>query len=197
MLSGDRSLESNRLEIVLIAAGVLLLVSPLGILILMGVGFRPPARGGDAENGPRSTAPGVMFCADHASASNEPFRDRNDSFINSVRRRSQSLAEEFKLELSNLKRNFPRLTTSSADQPEAQSLIDRVRRFSVANMLTFSPESSELITDCESCYEYLDSPLSATGRDEDAAGARRRASRTVEEAADCDLEAQHPDTPLL
>ncbi|KAF4979480.1 hypothetical protein FZEAL_4339 [Fusarium zealandicum] len=189
-----RSLESNRSEILLVAAGVFVLVSVLGIFIFIGAGQRAPRRTRDAENGQRSTAWGLNYRAEHSRVPDESYHDCDNSFINSVHRRSQCLAEEFKLELSNLRRNFSTLIASSADRYNP-GIITTVRRFSIENMLTFSPSSSEPATDCESCNEYLDSPLSATGREE-ATGPRRRTSRVMGNVAACDLEAQHRDEPL-
>ncbi|KAK7428537.1 hypothetical protein QQZ08_004975 [Neonectria magnoliae] len=193
-----RSLEANRLEIVLIAVGILVLVLVLGILILLGVGVRPPATAQDAEYGQRWTAWGASYNEQQARRAIESYNDCNDTFINSVRRQSQSLAEEFKQELSTLRFSFTSHEASPADQERHDcGMFDRLRRFSLQRTLAESENSSDQDTACNSCCEFLDSPLSATGREDDPSGPRMRISRTAENAMSCDLEAQHWDGPVL
>ncbi|KAF4466193.1 hypothetical protein FALBO_6948 [Fusarium albosuccineum] len=191
-----RTPDSDRLAIVLTAAAVLLLIAVVGILILMGLALRAPIRVHEAENGERPARIAVQG-VEHGTPSNETYHDHENSFINSVRRRSQSLAEEFKLELSSLKRKLSVITTRLADEDNNRSFFNTIRRFSIDNLLAFSPNSSEPATDYQSCCEYLDSPLSATGRAEDASDARMRPSRTADNTINRDLEGQHLDEPLL
>ncbi|KAH7170263.1 hypothetical protein EDB81DRAFT_158017 [Dactylonectria macrodidyma] len=162
MPDGQQSLEANRLEIILIAAGILILVSVMGILILLGVGLRPPATTQDSENGQRWTAWGGRCNEMSDRRTTEAYRDRDESFIGTVRRRSQSLAEEFRQELSNLQFSF----VNSGKQQEDRNFLDGLQGFSIDNMIISSNDCSDQGTACGSCSELIDSPLSATGRDD-------------------------------
>ncbi|KAF5003537.1 hypothetical protein FDECE_9924 [Fusarium decemcellulare] len=106
MADVSRTPDSVRLELRLTAAAILLLIAVLGILILMGIVLRAPIRIHEAENGERPARIAVQG-VEHGTPSNGTYHDHENSFINSVRRRSQSLTEEFKLELCSLKRSFP------------------------------------------------------------------------------------------
>ncbi|KAI3577245.1 hypothetical protein IWW34DRAFT_626859 [Fusarium oxysporum f. sp. albedinis] len=181
-----------RLEIILIAIVVFVLVLFLAVFIVIGAGYRTPRGTRDAKNGQRETHWNMLHQADQGDGT---YHDHEASFIKSVRRRSQSLAEELRLELINLKRNLSLLTTPSRSRLENTN-TSGARRFSIDQLLRFSTNSSELVTDCESCFEYLDSPLSATGRDEDAMGTQRRQIRPTMNAATYE-EAQQWDSPLL
>ncbi|KAM0218877.1 hypothetical protein ACHAQI_001197 [Fusarium lateritium] len=191
MTEATRSVDSARLEIILIAIVVFILVLCLGISLL-GASLRTPRGTRDTENGQRETHWGELYQADQGDGA---YHDDEASFIKSVRRRSQSLADELRLELNNLKRNLSSLATPSRIRLESINSGES-RRFSTDQLLSFSSPSSELVTDCESCFEYLDSPLSATGREEDASGTQRRPTRPAGNAAGCG-EAQQWDSPLL
>ncbi|RSM03066.1 hypothetical protein CDV31_010663 [Fusarium ambrosium] len=188
MSDASRYPESGQIEIFLVAVGVLVLVLAFGILVLVCAGLGSPSRGYDPENG-RRLAASRAHRPRQDIASSRPYRDYENSFIDSFRRQSQSLTEDFKLEMHNLRQSMATLMTPSGSQNGNSSVVDRMRRFSLDNLLTFSTNSSDLITDCESCCEFLDSPLAATGR-EDAAGARRRSSRLAGNTVTPDLEAQ-------
>jgi hypothetical protein len=191
MTDATRSVDSARLEIILIAIVVFVLVLCLGIFLL-GASLRTPRRTRGTEDGQRETHWGELHQADQGDGA---YHDDEASFIKSVRRRSQSLADELRLELNNLKRNLSLLTIPSRVQLESTN-TGEARRFSIDQLLSFSPPSSELVTDCESCFEYLDSPLSATGREEDATGTQRRPTRSAGNVATYG-EAQQWDSPLL
>ncbi|KAM0562113.1 hypothetical protein ACHAPJ_002557 [Fusarium lateritium] len=193
MADAYRSIESSGLGIILIAAVVFVLVLLLAIFILMGAGFRTPGRVRDAEDGQLRTAWSALHQTDQE---NGVYHDHENSFIKSVRRRSQSFAEELRLELHNLRRNLSLLTIPSRDRLEDTN-IRGARRFSIDQLLNFSSTSSELDRDCESCYEYLESPLSATGREEDPTGAQRRPTRAAGNGMHPDLEAQQWNSSLL
>ncbi|KAF5018495.1 hypothetical protein F66182_9500 [Fusarium sp. NRRL 66182] len=137
---------------------------------MMSAGFRPSGGTRDAESGQRETP---WSGSQRAYQGNETCHGNEASFIDSVRRRSQSLADELRLELNNLKRNLSLLTIPSRSRQENGD-TGGTRRFSIDHLLSLSSSSSELITDCESCYEDLESPSSATGREEDAVGTRRK-----------------------
>ncbi|KAF4343058.1 hypothetical protein FBEOM_3038 [Fusarium beomiforme] len=192
MLDAKRSVDSTRLEIILIAIVVFVLVLLLAVFIVIGTSFRTPRGNRDAKDGQRETHWNTLHPVGQGDGT---YHDHEASFIKSVRRRSQSLAEELRLELINLKRNLSLLTIPSRGRLENTN-TNGTRRFSIDQLLSFSTSSSEPVTDCESCYEYLDSPLSATGREEDAMGTQRRPVRPTVNAARYE-EAQQCDSPLL
>lgn len=188
MSDASRYPESGQIEIFLVAVGVLVLVLAFGILVLVCAGLGSSSRGCNPENGRRLVASRAHRQGQDI-APDRPYRNHDNSIINSIRRQSQPLAEEFKLEMHSLRQSIVKLMSPSASQDGNPSVVDRMRRFSLDNLLTFSTNSSDLVTDCESCCELLDSPLAATGR-EDAAGARRRSSRLAGNTVTPDLEAQ-------
>ncbi|KAF5233435.1 hypothetical protein FANTH_12551 [Fusarium anthophilum] len=179
MPDAKRSVDSDRLEIILIAIVVFVLVLLLAVFIVIGASYRTPRGTRDAKNGQGETHWNTLHQPDQGDGT---YHDHEASFIKSVRRRSQSLAEELRLELINLKRNLSLLTIPSRSRLENTN-TSGARRISIDQLLSFPTNSSELVTDCESCYEYLDSPLSATGRDEDAMGTQRRQIRPTVNAA--------------
>lgn len=192
MTDSTRSLDSARLEIILIAIVVFVLVVLLAVFILLGVSFRIPQGARDTEIAQRQTPWTVPNPTDQ---SDRAYRDNEASFIKSVRRRSHSLAEELRLELVNLRRNLSLLRIPSRNRP-GNTDTDGTRRLSIDQLLSSFPStSSELVKDYESCYDYLDSPLSATGRGEDDAGTQRRLIRPTGNATRYD-QVQQWDTPL-
>ncbi|EKJ78087.1 hypothetical protein NXS19_011649 [Fusarium pseudograminearum] len=166
-----RSLELARMEIIFVAFVVFVLVLLLAIFILLGASFRTPREAQDTENGQRQTPWTASYPTDQGDGA---YYDNETSFIKSVRRRSHSLAEELRLELVNLRRNLSLLTIPSRSRT-GYADTDDTRRLSIDQLLSSFPStSSELVTDYESCYDYLESPVSATGREEDATGTQRR-----------------------
>ncbi|KAK5989978.1 hypothetical protein PT974_08241 [Cladobotryum mycophilum] len=160
----QRSLDDIRLEIVLIAARVLVLVSLLGILILMNVGFKTPSRKQDSESYEAATGWRELYDDTQPDAQPITYHD-DETFIESVRRRSLDLAEDFKRELSTFTRKVsaPVWTGHSLNPPSAGS-----------------PE-----------YHLLDSSAPpATGRDFELGGAKRRSIRAAETLLDRELEEQ-------
>ncbi|KAI5465515.1 hypothetical protein BGZ63DRAFT_420078 [Mariannaea sp. PMI_226] len=171
-----RSLETSRLEIAIIAAGIFILVSVMGIFILLAVGLRFPAGCRIVENGQRRTPWGAMY-TQHQRRITAPYRDyHDDAFVSSFRRRSWSLAEEIKNELGNLTYNF---TTgmgswSVGQQQEEASIFDTLRKFGIDKMLPAAQRHRSNQNTCGSCSEFLDSPTSVTGREEEQHGAQIR-----------------------
>jgi hypothetical protein len=193
MADGIRSLESTRMEIVLIAFVVFVLVLLLAIFILLGASFRTPRGAQDTENGQRQTPWTASYPTDQSDGA---YRDNEASFINSVRRRSHSLAEELRLELVNLRRNLSLLTIPSRSRMENAD-TGGTQRLSIDQLLSsFPSNSSELVTDYESCYDYLESPVSATGREEDATGTQRRLVQSTGNTMRYDGVQQWDDPPL-
>jgi hypothetical protein len=192
MADENRSLDSARLEIILIAFVVFVLVLLLAIFILLGASFRTSRGAQDTENGQRQTP----WTASHPTDQGDgAYHDNEASFIKSVRRRSHSLAEELRLELINLRRNLSMLAIPSRSRIENTD-TDGTRRLSIDQLLSSFPStSSELVTDYESRYDYLDSPLSVTGREEDATGTQRRLIRSTGNTTRYDG-AQQWDSPL-
>lgn len=192
MPDDNRSLDSTRLEIILIAIVAFVLVLILAIAILLGASLRTPRGAQDTENAQRQTP----WTASHPTDQGDgAYHDNEASFIKSVRRRSRSVAEELRLELNSLRRNLAFLTIPSRSRRETTHR-GGTGRLSIDQLLgSFPSTSSELVTDYESCYDYLDSPLSATGREEDANGTQRRPIQPTGNTTRYD-EAQQWDSPL-
>ncbi|KAM0738592.1 hypothetical protein ACQRIT_006329 [Beauveria bassiana] len=93
----NRSLEQSRLEIMILAIGVLVLVSLLGLFVFINLRFRP--------RGERK-AQQIDYGYDQ-----KPVYNHGDTFIDSVRRRSASLADNAKREFAILTR---RVTMSAS-----------------------------------------------------------------------------------
>ncbi|KAH6897225.1 hypothetical protein B0T10DRAFT_180273 [Thelonectria olida] len=170
-----RSIDAIRLEIVLIAAGVLLLVSIMGILILFGVGLRPPDAYRYTVNGQRRTPWGAIYNAPNERRPTVPYRDTDDTLFTSIRRRSQSLATEIRNELGSLTHNFTTGMGSwpTSQQQEESTILDTLRSFNIDRVLSVSRHSSDADS-CDTCSEFLNSPVSATGREDEPHGARIR-----------------------
>ncbi|CAM1505448.1 Fc.00g110850.m01.CDS01 [Cosmosporella sp. VM-42] len=196
-MSYSRSLESNRLEIVLIAAGVLVLVSILGILILLGIGLEPPPPHQDAKNCQRSTAWGGTWIEQETQLV-DPYHDEEETFIDYVRRKSKSMADEFKHELNSLTRGFTVSSGSPAVRlPKDLGIAGKLRKFSLDNAL-FSPRrQSDPEMGCEGGCEVLESPVSVTGREDELKGHLRKSSRPARNPPDCNLEGQHVDDSIV
>lgn len=89
-------MDAKRLEIVLVAIGILLLVSVFGIVILVCVGLQPARRRRSLEDSHKTAAWGGSWIQDDR-ADDEPYRD--ETFLDSVRRRSVSLTENIQQDL--------------------------------------------------------------------------------------------------
>ncbi|KAF5669620.1 hypothetical protein FHETE_4860 [Fusarium heterosporum] len=173
MTGAARPMGLGRLEIVFIAIVVLVLVLLLGIFLLVRDGLRNSSEPRDTEFGQRETHWNILH---QTGQGTRTCRNDEASFIKSVRRRSRSMADELRLELNNLRRNLTLLTIPSRSLVEGTN-TGGAQRLSIDQLSSFSSPNSESSTDCESCFEYLDSPLSATGREEDAAGTQRKRAR--------------------
>ncbi|KAM0665461.1 hypothetical protein MY8738_006151 [Beauveria namnaoensis] len=97
----NRSLEQSRLEIMILAIGVLVLVSLLGLFVFINLRFRP--------RGERK-AQQIDYGYDQKPVFSDKY-NHGDTFIDSVRRRSASLADNAKREFAILTR---RVTMSAS-----------------------------------------------------------------------------------
>ncbi|KAF7547158.1 hypothetical protein G7046_g9090 [Stylonectria norvegica] len=194
-----RSIETSRLEIVIIAAGVGVLVCVLGIIILTGIGLKSPTSKNDTENCQRTTAWGGSWEEKSTRQPAEAYHDKDETFISSVRRRSQSLADELRQELNYLTRSLTASSISTAERRTSDQGLAHKRRTSSLEYAVLSPrKASEPDLICEMGGEsLLDSPISATGREDDPKTSRkRRSSRTAKAVTSYDLEAQNNNEPL-
>lgn len=185
------------MEIIFVAAGVFVLVSILGIILLMGVGLQPPARKQDAENYPRPNAWEASHSGNTHARPIEAYHDEDETFVQRVRRRSLSLAGDLKQELISWKRGL----TVSEGSPEEhfsidRSITDKFRKFSF-DSLVFSPRPQSDPEDCDDGCKLVNTPISATGRENEPRRTRRRSSRPAKSMIQSDLEAQNIDESLL
>ncbi|EGX97010.1 hypothetical protein CCM_01669 [Cordyceps militaris CM01] len=91
----NRSLEQSRLEIMILAIGVLVLVSLLGLIVFINLRFRP--------RGERKRQQNDYGYNQKPGPSSEKYK-YHDTFLQSVRRRSISLADNAKREFASLTR---------------------------------------------------------------------------------------------
>jgi hypothetical protein len=194
-----QSIDATRLEIVLIAAGVLVLVSVMGIFILFGVGLRPPDAYRYTVNGQRRTPWGAIYNAQSERRLTEPYHDTDETFFTAIRRQSQSLANEIKFELGSLTHNFTTGIGSwpTSQQQEESTILDTLRGFSIDGMRPASRHSSDADS-CDTCSEFLNSPVLATGREDEPHGARiRLISHDAKCTTSCHPEPQQYDDSRL
>ncbi|TQV99877.1 hypothetical protein V2A60_005306 [Cordyceps javanica] len=115
----NRSLEQSRLEIMILAIGVLILVSLLGLIVFINLRFRPHGERQKQHN-------------DYGYDEKPVFttRDSGDTFMDSVRRRSVSLADNAKRELAFLTRRVTMSASvdATASGPDAKLQTEQ-RRF--------------------------------------------------------------------
>lgn len=196
-MPSPRSLESNKLEIELVAGGILVLVLVLGVLLLLGVGFKAPGREHDAEHcqgSPRRTTAQKGAQEDQWGSH---YRDEEDeTLFTNFRRRSQSIAEELRLELIGISRALSISGSSSTEQhPNGLGLINKVRGLSLDNaIVSWKKSDPEVI--CQESSEVEHSPISVTGREDNATELQKRSSKGRNEAIH-DLEAQESGGSLL
>lgn len=63
--------------------------------------------------------------------------------------------------------------------------------------MTFPRRESTQDADCQSCGDFLDSPLSVTGRVEDEAGARKRSRHGAADVESYSVGVRHQSDSLL
>ncbi|UNI14058.1 hypothetical protein JDV02_000735 [Purpureocillium takamizusanense] len=168
-------------EIIVIAISVLILVALLGFLIT----FNVQAAGNAGQwRSPRKEAARVIDTL------------QEESFIESVRRRSVTLAEDLKRELLSLKRKISMSTPLIELEPRPEDLrvTNALQSFSLSPELQMTATKSGEAQDAVD-NRTRDSFALTTGRDSLVAKERRRSTRSTSGcAASCDLEAQHYDS---
>ncbi|GJN69060.1 hypothetical protein VFPFJ_05761 [Purpureocillium lilacinum] len=173
-------------EIIVIALSVLVLVALLGFLITFNVtaGDLRPQRYRDTGQwvNSRKEAARVIDAL------------QEESFIESVRRRSVTLAEDLKRELMSLKRKMSMSTPLLELEPRPEDLrvTNALQSFTLSPGLQMTPTKSG---DTQDVVENRtrDSFALTTGRESLVAMERKRSTRSTSECASCDLEAQHDD----
>jgi hypothetical protein len=122
-------MDTNCLEIVLIAVGILLLVSMFGIIILVCVDLQRLSQRRSLEDGSRTAAWGGSW-NEEDRAHSEPYRD--ETFLGSVRRRSICFAEEARRDLLLMRdQTITAISTGrSSPSPESEGLGQTLRKLS-------------------------------------------------------------------
>lgn len=187
MSPATHSLEQNRLEIILLAAGVLVLVLLFAMLIFVCVSLKmsssPLARH-------KATAWGGSWNDRWDAGPSVPYRDENSH--DNVRRRSVSIAEDIRKKLTSLKQlmtlNAPDHGITSTEQHISSSLYNDA----TVNVGDTFPRSQHMLDNDGPSWHDLDSPASSTGtgRYRDDVAVIKRPDRVIVHHDDCDLEAQ-------
>ena len=175
-----------------------MLVSGLGIILLVGVGFTPPGRDHDTEHCQGAPARTPAYNQFQGGQSEPPYHDEEDeSFFDCIRRRSQSIAQEFRQELVSITRGFSGSGNSSTEhQPMGTGTTQKMRRFSLDSAFAFSWKNPDPdMVRRESCDSQV-SPISVTGREDEPKDLRKRSSQ-VRNEVNYDLEAQESIASLL
>lgn len=184
-----RSLEQSRLEIILLATGVLVLVSLLGVVILICVSLKHPSRPLPRHT---ATAWGGSWNERWDAGPVEPYRD--EGFFDNVLRRSVSIAEDVRKEVTNLKRLMTLNMVDHDTIPDQQNIGNPLE-----DTTTIGEELERRLlehdSDCDGSNwcDLLDSPASSTGRDRQSGTVTKRPERAIVHDDSCDLEAQESD----
>ncbi|QPH02333.1 hypothetical protein C2857_006542 [Epichloe festucae Fl1] len=188
MSKTNHTLENGRLEIILLAAAVLVLVSLLAVLILVCVSLKQSHRPPISRH---ATAWGGSWSERWDAGPLEPYRD-DENLFDRVRQRSTSIAEDAKRELTSLEKLVP-LAIPNRDNVTDQRAADD----SFSNTAGISREAGNqaleyTIDSDESDSGDLESPASSTStaRDQKVGTVTRRSERAVIHNDSCDLEAQ-------
>lgn len=171
MFQPEYSLDEHALEIILLAFGFLSLICLFAIVILTGANFR---RASDAERGERVTAWGARWSPEDEREPQDPYSD--ESFIDSVRRRSADWATDAREELSCLTERL--VPKRLSDDPSPLDLVaGPLRRMS--GQAPGDRKKSLLEANCErGTSETEDAPATASRRDEGESESRRRSTKT-------------------
>ncbi|EFY86764.1 hypothetical protein MAC_07168 [Metarhizium acridum CQMa 102] len=191
MSPATHSIEQSRLEIILLAAGVLVLVLFFGVFILVCVSLTH-------TNAPLSrnrATPWGGYWNERWDAG--PLaRGQDEGFFDNVRRRSVSIAEEVRKKLTILKQFLTLDMPDYGDVPR-QRYIESTDSM-LYNTTTLNDEtdhglSTHMLDDVSNWHDLLESPASSTGRDRKGGCVTKRPERAIVHGDSCDLEAQDSD----
>ncbi|TWU75778.1 hypothetical protein ED733_003406 [Metarhizium rileyi] len=160
-----QSLEQSRLEIILLAAIVLVLVLLFGVFIL-----------NERWDAGAST----------------PYQD--EGLLDNVRLRSVSIAEEIRKELTSLKQFMTPDILSREYAPSRRNIgnLDSALYNTTTLDETYDQSPEHMLDDMLNWHDFLESPASSTGRDWER-DVVTRSKRAVVHSDSCDLEAQDSD----
>ncbi|KAG5994381.1 hypothetical protein E4U54_003114 [Claviceps lovelessii] len=193
MAKPSRTLETSRLEIILLAIAVFVLVALLAILILVCVSLKQshslPAT--DLTDTHYGTAWGGSWSERWDAGPLRPYQDFDEDFLDHVRRQSEPLAEDVRRGLARFQ-NFLPLRI-----PSVGNVIDQ-RFAETANTAEMIPKVHSQALECNMSAEGFDrdvseSSASSTARESTLGTTTRRLERTVTHDEDFDLEAQDPE----
>lgn len=183
------SLEESRLEIIVLATGVLVLVSLLGAVLLVCANLKHSSRPLARHD---TTSWGGSWNERWDAGPSEPYRD--EGFVDNVGRRSVSIAEDIRKELTSLKQ----LMTLNMLDHDAIPVQENLGNL-LEDTTTLSEEMARRFPEHDSDYDgsnwcdLLDSPASSTGRDRHSGTVTKRPERVIVHDDSCDLEAQDSD----
>ncbi|KHN99682.1 uncharacterized protein MAM_02535 [Metarhizium album ARSEF 1941] len=188
MSYATRDMEQSRLEIILLAGGVLVLVLFLGVFILVCVRI---AHSNSPLKRHRTEAWGGSWNERWDTGPSPPGQD--EGVFGNVRQHSVSIAGDVRNELTGLERL---MASDMADhdvvswQRCIENDVDSVRHNTTPGELDHHPSGHMLGDDVSNWYDLADSPGSSTGRDREGGIATKRPERAMVHGDSCDLEAQ-------
>ncbi|KAG5945241.1 hypothetical protein E4U53_006746 [Claviceps sorghi] len=191
MSKSSRTLDTRRLEIILLAIAVFVLVALLAILILVCFTLKhshssPPANHTDTPHG---TAWGGSWSERWDAGPLSPYQDDED-FLHHVQGRGGTITEDVRREQTNFKDLVLLL-------PDAGTAIDQ-RLAETANTIDAVPEVGGQACDCSvnpDGYnrDVSESSASSTAREQTLGTTTRRLERAGSQDENFDLEAQDPE----
>ncbi|KAG5982520.1 hypothetical protein E4U55_001770 [Claviceps digitariae] len=192
MSKPSRTLETSRLEIILLAIAVFVLVALLAILILVCVTLKqshsPPATNHtDTHYG---TAWGGSWSERWDAGPLRPYHDDED-FLDHIRQQSKPVAEDVRRGHASFKNLVPLRI------PDAGHVFDQ-RLADVVNTTETIPEVGGLASECNMNpdgfnRDVSESSASSSAREQTLGTTTRRLERAVAHDEDFDLEAQDPE----
>ncbi|KAG6039670.1 hypothetical protein E4U41_002304 [Claviceps citrina] len=182
------TLDNSRLEIVILAAAVFILVSLLATLILVCVCLKhsqlPAENLTDVHYG---TAWGGSWSERWDAGPLRLYRDDED-FLDQVRRRSRSIAEEVRRELTGFEQLVP-LRISDEESATDLTVADAAAMVMGTVREAGSQASEDNTSPDESNHSASESSASSTAREQTLGTATRRLER-ADHDEDCDSDAQ-------
>lgn len=175
------SVEDSRLEITLLAFGILLMVSTFGIVLLACIGRQTSNYHRSSEHGQYTTTKRAGWDE----------MDRQ-SFVTALRRRSASLAAEVRREIGTLKSQTVRAVTLGHTMDGNHPAEKSLPRPSAdgASLIRGTKMSLLLGRETESVATHFNTPSWTSGRLQGTEPVKHRSSHVGEEDTSCDLEAQ-------